>query len=134
MGFGGNVGSALHQLDLFRRLQHAHLVNDRRGIDDGSRRMNRLAIERAHLRNLADDRVVEIGVDAEAVVKFVSAVENVLKLLFKLRDREMIRQRQTHSSRLQLRRVVPPKSPVPDRAGEQTSVYFCSPARSDDGD
>ncbi len=86
MRLGGNVCRLLHQLDLFRRLEHTHLVNDSRGIDNHTRGMNRLPVHRAHLRNLANDCVVEIRVYTEAVVKLFSAVENVLQLLGKLRD------------------------------------------------
>src|SRR6185369_11583262 len=84
MSFGSDVGCRLHDLDLFRRLEHAHLVHDRRRIDDRLRRMNGLAIYCTHARDLFDDRVVELAIHAETVVKHVCAVEKFRQLRLKL--------------------------------------------------
>ena len=45
MCFGSDVRRSLHDLDLFRRLEHAHLVHDRRRIDDRLWWVDRLAID-----------------------------------------------------------------------------------------
>ncbi len=87
MRFGGDVGGALHQFNFFRSLEHAHLVHDGGRIDDGLRRMDRFSIEGAHPGNLPDDRIVEIGIDAEAVIELLCAVKNVLQLFVKLENR-----------------------------------------------
>jgi len=49
MSFSSDVSRSLHDLDLFGRLEHAHLVYDRRRVDDRLRRVHRLAIPRAHV-------------------------------------------------------------------------------------
>src|SRR6476660_1225504 len=59
-------------------------MNDGGGINNGPRRMDRLAVERAHLRDLPNDGVVEIRIGAKTEVKFVCAIKYVLKLRFKL--------------------------------------------------
>src|SRR5688500_12463130 len=84
MSLGSDVGSALHQLNLIIRFQHPHFMNDRGRIDYRLRRMDRFAIERAHARNLPYDGVVEIGINAEAVVEFFCAIENLVELFIKL--------------------------------------------------
>src|SRR6266404_8484804 len=48
--------------------------------------MDRLAIERTHLRNLLNDFVVQVWVSAEAIIKFLRAIEDFLKFSFKLFD------------------------------------------------
>jgi hypothetical protein len=86
---GGDVGGALHQLDLFGGLEEPHLVEDGAGVGDGVRRLDALAPQRAHPRELADDRQVEFGLPgAEPVVEAVRAVEEVGQLLLKLLDGE----------------------------------------------
>ncbi len=45
MSFGSDVGSSLHDLDLFRSLHNAQLVHNRRRINDCLWRVNRLAIQ-----------------------------------------------------------------------------------------
>jgi hypothetical protein len=75
VGLGGDVGGALHEFDFFRGLEESHLVEDRAGVGDGLRRLDALAPERAHERELADDALVEVGLPrAEAVVEAVRAV------------------------------------------------------------
>src|SRR6266850_1632673 len=86
VGFSCNVGSLLHQLNLFRTLQHPQLMDNRRRIDDRSGRMYGLSIEGAHVGNLADDAIVEIGVYAKPIVKLLSAIEDLMKLFIKLRN------------------------------------------------
>src|ERR1044071_1704051 len=109
MCFSGYIGRGLHDLQLFRTLQHTHLVNDRGRIDDGLRWIDRLAIQRSHARDLLDDRVVEILVHTETVIKHVSAVEKVSEFRLKLRDRKRI-----FSPKLTLRTVDTCTSPVPN--------------------
>src|SRR6185295_3460441 len=77
MCFSGDVGRGLHDLQLFWTLQHTHLVDNRRRIDNRLRWIDRLAIQRSHARNLLDDRVVENPAHTETVVEHVRAVEKV---------------------------------------------------------
>ena len=90
MSFRSNVGGRLHDLQLFRALNHAHLVNDRRRIDNRLRWMNRLAIQRTHAADLFNDPVVEISIDAQPVIEHVSAIEKLGQLPVKLLDRKSL--------------------------------------------
>src|SRR6185369_7677195 len=81
--FSSYVGSALHELEFIGALQHAHLVNDGGGIDYDLRRMNRLSIQGAHSGNLTNDRVIEIAIDTQSIVKRVSTIEKILKFFVK---------------------------------------------------
>src|SRR6185436_10184272 len=78
MSFGSYVGSALHQLNLVIALEYAHLVDDRRGIDNCLWWMNRFAVECPHPSDLPDDGVVKVGIYTEPVIEFVRAVEYVV--------------------------------------------------------
>ena len=44
----------------------------------------------AHPNDLADDRVVEIAIHTESVIEFFSAIEELLQLFIKLRDRKRL--------------------------------------------
>src|ERR1043165_366811 len=109
VSFGGDVGRGLHDLQLFGTLQHTHLVNDRRRIDDRLRWVDRLAIQRSHARDLLDDRIVELLVHPETVVKDVCAIEKVSQLRLKLYDRKSI-----FSPKLTLRAVDTGSASIPN--------------------
>ena len=130
MSFGGDVGRGLHDLDLILALQHAHLVNDRRRIDDRLRRMNRLAIRSAHPRDLFDDRVVEIAIHAEPVIEHVSTVEKLRQLRLKLCDRKRLVR-----AKLALRafntRATPSQISRSDLSAAQTTCVLFSSFRLD---
>ena len=71
--------------------------------------MDGFAIERAHLGNFADDATVEIGVYAQTVIKIFGAIENVMKLLVKLRNGKRL-----ISAKLALRPFNSRAPPYPD--------------------
>src|SRR5688572_14309930 len=48
--------------------------------------MNRLAVQRPHLGYLANDGTIQFGVDSQAVIEILRAIENILQFRFKLRD------------------------------------------------
>src|ERR1041384_3104922 len=109
MRFGGDVGRGLHDLQLFMTLEHTHLVDDRGRIDDRLRWIDRLAIHCSHARDLLHDRVVEMLVYTETVIKHVRAIEKLSQLRLKLRDRKSI-----FSSKLTLCALDTSASPVPN--------------------
>src|SRR5215211_6647196 len=109
MSFRGDVSRSLHDRNLILSLQYAHLVNDRRRIDNRLGRMNRLAIQRAHARDLLDDRVVEIAVRTKPVIKYVSTVEKLRQLRLKLCDRKRL-----FRTKLALRAFDTCAAPVPN--------------------
>ena len=89
MRLGGNVGGALHDLDLGFALEHAHLMNDRGGIDDLCGWLEWFAIGLAHQRELPDDLRIELRTAvAKRVIETRRPVENLGQLLIKFRYRE----------------------------------------------
>ena len=89
MGFGGNVSGALHDFNLFIILENAHLVNDRTGIDNRPRRLERLPIRFPHQRELANDFLIHFGRGVtERVVESRRAIQNLGELFIELRQRK----------------------------------------------
>src|SRR5215813_4084207 len=88
VGLRRNVRGALHDFDFLRTLDDAQFVHNRGWINDGTGRVNRLAVKRTHARDLTNDFVIEFGKDAEAIVKDARAIENLRQLCFKFRYRK----------------------------------------------
>ena len=109
MSFGSDVRSCLHDLDLFRRLEHAHLVHNRCRVNDRLRRVYGLAIDCTHACDLSDDGVVELAIHTEPVIKHVGTFEKFLQLRPKLRSRKRF-----CCSKLALRAFNSSATPVPD--------------------
>src|SRR5438445_1923806 len=85
MSFSRNVGSALHDFDLLITLEHAHLVQDRRWIDDGPRRFQRFSICLAHDRKLLNEFFIKLRTAiAKRVVEFLWPIQNLRQLCVKL--------------------------------------------------
>src|SRR6185503_10525037 len=90
MSFRSDVSGGLHDLQLLQTLDHAHLVNDRRGIHDRLWRMNRLAIQRAHPADFFNDQIIETWINAETVIEHVGAVEKLAEPCSELLDRKSL--------------------------------------------
>src|SRR6266542_3858740 len=81
---GSNVRGPLHDLDFGVALEDAHFMNDRGGIDDRLRRLERLPISLAHQGKLTNDLSIKLGTPVtERIIKNRWPVENLRQLFIK---------------------------------------------------